>query len=53
MERDELRVHGRTAAVAIAAKPTPVPRPFDRRELDCVPKPTDQDPPYRPWWVVD
>jgi hypothetical protein len=28
-------------------------RPFDTRELDSLPQPTDDDPPYRPWWVVD
>jgi hypothetical protein len=27
--------------------------PFDRRELDKLPTATDQDPPYRPWWVID
>lgn len=31
----------------------PVVRPFDTRELDKLPQPTDDDPPYRPWWVVD
>ncbi|MDC7786756.1 hypothetical protein PQJ75_08475 [Rhodoplanes sp. TEM] len=31
----------------------PVARPFDTRELDKLPQPTDDDPPYRPWWVVD
>ena len=34
--------------------PSPsVAQPFDLRELDNLPKPTDEDPPYRPWWVVD
>lgn len=28
-------------------------RPFDTRELERLPMPTDQDPPYRSWWVVD
>ncbi|EJW10040.1 hypothetical protein A33M_0659 [Rhodovulum sp. PH10] len=28
-------------------------RPFDDSELDKLPQPTDDDPPYRPWWVVD
>ena len=27
--------------------------PFDTRELDDLPMPTEQDPPYRSWWVVD
>lgn len=27
--------------------------PFDTHELDKLPQPTDDDPPYRPWWVVD
>lgn len=31
----------------------PVARPFDLSELDKLPRPTDDDPPYRPWWVVD
>lgn len=33
--------------------PRPVSMPFDTRELDKLPQPTDDDPPYRPWWVVD
>jgi hypothetical protein len=28
-------------------------RPFDARELDSLPQPRDDDPPYRPWWVVE
>jgi hypothetical protein len=28
-------------------------RPFDIRELEKLPMATDQDPPYRPWWVID
>ena len=28
-------------------------RPFDTSELDKLPQPTKEDPPYRPWWVVD
>jgi hypothetical protein len=28
-------------------------RPFDTHELEKLPKATDQDPPYRPWWAVD
>lgn len=28
-------------------------RPFDSRELQKLPLATDDDPPYRPWWVVD
>jgi hypothetical protein len=28
-------------------------RPFDASELDSLPQPTDDDPPYRPWWVID
>lgn len=31
----------------------PVVKPFDTDELDRLPQPTDDDPPYRPWWVVD
>jgi hypothetical protein len=31
----------------------PVAQPFDLSELDNLPQPTDDDPPYRPWWVVD
>jgi hypothetical protein len=27
-------------------------RPFDTAELDKVPRPTADDPPYRPWWVM-
>ena len=34
--------------------PSPtVAQPFDLSELDLLPQPTDDDPPYRPWWVVD
>jgi len=28
-------------------------RPFDMRELERLPMPTEQDPPYRSWWVID
>lgn len=28
-------------------------RPFDLSELDKLPQPTDDDPTYHPWWVVD
>jgi hypothetical protein len=28
-------------------------RPFDLSELDKLPLPTEDDPPYCPWWVVD
>ncbi len=28
-------------------------RPFDPRELEKLPLATDDDPPYRPWWVID
>lgn len=28
-------------------------RPFDLSELDKLPQPTEDDPPYHPWWVVD
>jgi len=31
----------------------PLALPFDLSELDRIPQPTDDDPPYRPWWVVD
>jgi hypothetical protein len=31
----------------------PGARPFDLSELDKLPQPTDDDPPYRSWWVVD
>jgi hypothetical protein len=27
-------------------------RPYDTGELDKVPRPTDDDPPYRSWWVL-
>jgi hypothetical protein len=27
--------------------------PFDTSELDTIPCTTDDDPPYRNWWVVD
>jgi len=34
--------------------PSPlVAQPFELSELDRLPQPTDEDPPYRPWWVVD
>lgn len=35
-----------------ASSPT-VAQPFDLSELDRLPQPNDDDPPYRPWWVVD
>jgi hypothetical protein len=28
------------------------PRPYDSRDLDKVPRPTDDDPAYRSWWVL-
>lgn len=28
-------------------------RPFDTRELEKLPSTNDNDPPYRPWWVID
>jgi hypothetical protein len=28
------------------------PRPFDVSELGKIPEATDDDPPYRDWWVV-
>jgi len=27
-------------------------RPYDSGDLDKVPRPTDEDPPYRSWWVI-
>jgi hypothetical protein len=27
-------------------------RPYDSDELKRVPRPRDDDPPYRPWWVI-
>ncbi|MGD9922086.1 MAG: hypothetical protein AB7V13_11655 [Pseudorhodoplanes sp.] len=27
--------------------------PFDTSELNNIPRTTDEDPPYRDWWVVD
>jgi hypothetical protein len=29
-----------------------VRRPYDTNELDKVPRPTEDDPPYRSWWVL-
>ena len=28
-------------------------RPLDASELNKLPQPTDKDPPYRSWWVLD
>ena len=28
-------------------------RPFDTADLGRVPRPREDDPPYRPWWVID
>jgi hypothetical protein len=28
------------------------PRPYDTRDLEKVPRPTDEDPAYRSWWVL-
>jgi hypothetical protein len=33
--------------------PVPGRRPFDGTELARVPRPRDDDPPYRSWWVID
>ena len=33
------------------ARPEPK-RPFDSGDLKRVPRPRDDDPPYRPWWVM-
>ena len=30
-----------------------VRRPFDSREIESLPQATEDDPPYRPWWIVD
>jgi hypothetical protein len=30
-----------------------VRRPFDSSEIDRLPQPTEEDPPYRPWWIVE
>lgn len=27
--------------------------PFDISDLDRIPETTDEDPPYRNWWVID
>lgn len=27
-------------------------RPYDTSDLEKVPRPTDEDPVYRPWWVL-
>jgi hypothetical protein len=27
-------------------------RPYDTGDLDKVPRPSDDDPPYRSWWVI-
>jgi len=29
-----------------------IPRPYDTRDLDKLPRPTDEDPAYRSWWVL-
>ena len=39
--------------LAFQAPSPSVAQPFDLSELDTLPQPTDDDPPYRPWWVVD
>lgn len=28
-------------------------RPFDTKDLEKLPSTNDNDPPYRPWWVID
>jgi len=33
-------------------EPSGAHRPYDTTELKKVPRPTDDDPPYRPWWVL-
>jgi hypothetical protein len=32
---------------------TGIMRPFDTKELEKLPSTNDNDPPYRPWWVID
>jgi hypothetical protein len=32
--------------------PESLRHPYDANELDKVPRPTDDDPPYRSWWVM-
>jgi hypothetical protein len=27
-------------------------RPYDTSDLDKMPRPTEEDPPYRSWWVL-
>jgi len=27
-------------------------RPYDSSDLEKVPRPTNDDPPYRSWWVI-
>jgi hypothetical protein len=28
-------------------------QPFNPNELDKLPQPREDDPPYRPWWVIE
>jgi hypothetical protein len=28
-------------------------RPYDSREIERLPRATDEGPPYRPWWILD
>lgn len=53
MSRHDPLAREPATAEAVEMRPNPVRRPFDRRDLDRLPKATEQDPPYRPWWVVD
>jgi hypothetical protein len=50
---DQARFEGSGEPSACSDLQHPVAKPFDTRELDRLPQPTDDDPPYRPWWVVD
>jgi len=51
MLRDQPQI--REPETARAPDPNAAPRPFDRRPFERLPRPTEQDPPYRDWWVVE
>ncbi|MFD2184235.1 hypothetical protein [Rhodoplanes azumiensis] len=50
---DHVRCEDNHEPLACGDLRRPVVKPFDPDELDRLPQPTDDDPPYRPWWVVD
>jgi hypothetical protein len=52
MEDDPEYRNGKSGQEERSANTNEVVRPFDTSELGKIPDPTDEDPPYRDWWVM-